>query len=298
MMGVVYMVIIFLLTTYWIATTTLIRGITGILLFPAAGALAAPVLQPELAAASRPLWRPRGGPGLCGASGGPARGRAPDRLWRPVHSADPVPAGLGHLANRPVPGRPLMIARRIRAGLLAYGLSPAPAEVLSRYCDALLEQNQVMNLTAITDPEQVADLHMLDSAALLTVADLAGKSVIDVGTGRGFPRSGAEAGGAQHPADPPGQPGQAGQLAGRDRPQAGGGGRDLHPRPGGGTVAAPRLPGPVRRGSVPGSGRSAAAYRALSALCQGGRYLFRQKSGDCQAEVDRRAGPCRCWADG
>ena len=39
MMGVVYMVIIFLLTTYWIATTTLIRGITGILLFPAAGAL-------------------------------------------------------------------------------------------------------------------------------------------------------------------------------------------------------------------------------------------------------------------
>ena len=32
-----------------------------------------------------------------------------------------------------------MIARRIRAGLLAYGLSPAPAEVLSRYCDALLE---------------------------------------------------------------------------------------------------------------------------------------------------------------
>ena len=80
-----------------------------------------------------------------------------------------------------------MIARRIRAGLLAYGLSPAPAEVLSRYCDALLEQNQVMNLTAITDPEQVADLHMLDSAALLTVADLAGKSVIDVGTGGGFP---------------------------------------------------------------------------------------------------------------
>lgn len=41
MMGVVYMVIIFLLTTYWIATTSLIRGITGMLLFPAAGALAA-----------------------------------------------------------------------------------------------------------------------------------------------------------------------------------------------------------------------------------------------------------------
>ena len=80
-----------------------------------------------------------------------------------------------------------MILSRIQAGLTAYGLSPAPAEALSRYCDHLLAQNQVMNLTAITQPEQVADLHMLDCAALLTVADLAGKTVIDVGTGAGFP---------------------------------------------------------------------------------------------------------------
>lgn len=80
-----------------------------------------------------------------------------------------------------------MMTQRIQAGLTAYGLSPTPAETLSRYCDYLLEQNQVMNLTAITQPEQVADLHMLDCAALLTVADLAGKQVIDVGTGAGFP---------------------------------------------------------------------------------------------------------------
>ena len=80
-----------------------------------------------------------------------------------------------------------MIIRQIQAGLTAYCLSSAPAEVLSRYCDYLLEQNQVMNLTAIIQPEQVADLHMLDCAALLTVADLAGKRVIDVGTGAGFP---------------------------------------------------------------------------------------------------------------
>lgn len=80
-----------------------------------------------------------------------------------------------------------MMTQRIQAGLTAYGLSPTPAETLRRYCDYLLEQNQVMNLTAITQPEQVADLHMLDCAALLTVADLAGKQVIDVGTGAGFP---------------------------------------------------------------------------------------------------------------
>lgn len=76
---------------------------------------------------------------------------------------------------------------RIKAGLMAYGLSPAPSEQLNAYCTCLLQQNQIMNLTAITQPEQVADFHMLDSAALLTVSDFAGKSVIDVGTGAGFP---------------------------------------------------------------------------------------------------------------
>ena len=45
-----------------------------------------------------------------------------------------------------------------------------------------------MNLTAITEPDQVADLHFLDSAALLTLGeDLRGKRLIDVGTGAGFP---------------------------------------------------------------------------------------------------------------
>lgn len=78
---------------------------------------------------------------------------------------------------------------RINAGLTALGLTPPPgaAETLAEYGRLLLEQNQVMNLTAITQPEQVADLHMLDSAALLGAADFRGKTVIDVGTGAGFP---------------------------------------------------------------------------------------------------------------
>ncbi|MCD7802537.1 MAG: hypothetical protein LUH09_06505 [Clostridiales bacterium] len=41
MVGVVYMVIIVLLSTYWIATTTLMSGITGIMLFPLCGGMAA-----------------------------------------------------------------------------------------------------------------------------------------------------------------------------------------------------------------------------------------------------------------
>ena len=61
------------------------------------------------------------------------------------------------------------------------------AEQLARYGPLLIEKNEVMNLTAITDPDQVAKLHMLDCAALLNCADFKGKTLIDVGTGAGFP---------------------------------------------------------------------------------------------------------------
>ncbi len=74
-------------------------------------------------------------------------------------------------------------------GLAALSLTPpdGAVEKLSLYCDLLLEQNQVMNLTAITDPSEVVRLHFLDSAALLPARVLQGKRVIDIGTGAGFP---------------------------------------------------------------------------------------------------------------
>lgn len=74
-------------------------------------------------------------------------------------------------------------------GLPRLGLELAP-DTRQRLCDfgaAVVEQNQVMNLTAITEPEQVAKLHLLDSLTVLTLQDLAGKKVIDVGCGAGFP---------------------------------------------------------------------------------------------------------------
>ena len=77
----------------------------------------------------------------------------------------------------------------LREGLAVYGL-PADAaaiEGLEEFSRRLLERNQVMNLTAITDPCDVAALHLLDCAYLLTAADFQGKSVVDVGTGAGFP---------------------------------------------------------------------------------------------------------------
>ena len=84
----------------------------------------------------------------------------------------------------------------IASGLDALGLTqqvPAQAaKQLAEYGRLLLEKNQVMNLTAIRDPLGAAQLHMLDCAALLTCPglapqELAGKTLIDVGTGAGFP---------------------------------------------------------------------------------------------------------------
>ena len=75
----------------------------------------------------------------------------------------------------------------LTAGLAALGLDTAAADDLERYAAALLEKNKVMNLTAITEPRDVATLHLLDCAALAAQLDLPGKSVIDVGTGAGFP---------------------------------------------------------------------------------------------------------------
>lgn len=75
----------------------------------------------------------------------------------------------------------------IAAGLAQFGLDPVKAKDLTVYGELLLAKNQVMNLTAITDPVQVATLHMLDCAALAAHWDFQGKTLIDVGTGAGFP---------------------------------------------------------------------------------------------------------------
>ena len=77
----------------------------------------------------------------------------------------------------------------LRQGLEARGIT-ADEETLRRfriYYDNLEKYNQVMNLTAITGEEDAARLHFLDCAALLEAGDLRGKSLIDVGTGAGFP---------------------------------------------------------------------------------------------------------------
>ena len=75
----------------------------------------------------------------------------------------------------------------LKKGLAELRLDEGATPSLLRFGALLLEKNKVMNLTAITEPADVAALHFLDSAALLTLTDFKGKSVVDVGTGAGFP---------------------------------------------------------------------------------------------------------------
>ena len=70
---------------------------------------------------------------------------------------------------------------------LGLNLTEEKCDTLCAFGQAVVEQNKVMNLTAITEPTQVAKLHLLDSLSLLTLEDLAGKRMIDVGCGAGFP---------------------------------------------------------------------------------------------------------------
>lgn len=82
-----------------------------------------------------------------------------------------------------------LMKKTLAEGLPRLGLtlSDPVQEQLCAFGQAVIRQNEVMNLTAITEPTQVAKLHLLDSISLLAVQDLAGKRMIDVGCGAGFP---------------------------------------------------------------------------------------------------------------
>ena len=61
-------------------------------------------------------------------------------------------------------------------------------EQLTVYYEMLVEKNKVMNLTAITEFEDVLEKHFLDSIAVARYVDLTGElSLMDLGTGAGFP---------------------------------------------------------------------------------------------------------------
>ena len=75
---------------------------------------------------------------------------------------------------------------------LSITLSGEQKQQFLTYYEYLVEKNKVMNLTAITEYEEVITKHFLDSLAVVKTScfkpeKLAGKRLIDIGTGAGFP---------------------------------------------------------------------------------------------------------------
>ena len=72
------------------------------------------------------------------------------------------------------------------ASKLGLCLSDEQAEALIKYYDILIERNKHVNLTRITEPDEVVTKHFLDSITPVLTGYVQG-NVIDVGTGAGFP---------------------------------------------------------------------------------------------------------------
>ena len=74
------------------------------------------------------------------------------------------------------------------AGKIGVLLDETALDRLDLYAEMLVETNKFLNLTAITEPDEILYKHFIDSLSLLTCLEFKKNSeVIDVGTGAGFP---------------------------------------------------------------------------------------------------------------
>ena len=77
---------------------------------------------------------------------------------------------------------------KFEIGKLGIELDDTQCMQFLRYYEILIEWNEVMNLTAITDYDDVVTKHFADSLELIKVLDLSKEcKVLDLGTGAGFP---------------------------------------------------------------------------------------------------------------
>jgi len=76
-----------------------------------------------------------------------------------------------------------------RMNACGISISEAAASRIARYHDMLLDYNTRMDLTAVTDPDEMPDRHYVDSLSVLKMPDALplGARLIDVGSGAGFP---------------------------------------------------------------------------------------------------------------
>lgn len=75
-----------------------------------------------------------------------------------------------------------------KVSTLGIELTDKQVEQFIQYFEILVEWNKVMNLTGITEYEEVVEKHFVDSLSLVNVLNLQTReTVIDIGTGAGFP---------------------------------------------------------------------------------------------------------------
>lgn len=68
-----------------------------------------------------------------------------------------------------------------------FGLTKEQISKFERYLDFLLEWNSKFNLTAITEKDEIEEKHFLDSLELIKFFEIDNKTLLDVGSGAGFP---------------------------------------------------------------------------------------------------------------
>jgi 16S rRNA (guanine527-N7)-methyltransferase len=85
-----------------------------------------------------------------------------------------------------VPARAALLAA-LRAGFAGEEIEPALLERFAHHAELLLEANRSINLTAITDPLEIAVKHFVDSWRVTRMMSLFGRTVLDLGSGAGFP---------------------------------------------------------------------------------------------------------------
>lgn len=73
-----------------------------------------------------------------------------------------------------------------KADLIKVEISQKQADNFYKYMELLLEWNKKMNLTAITEPEEVILKHFVDSLTIIPYLNEE-NTILDVGTGAGFP---------------------------------------------------------------------------------------------------------------
>ena len=152
-------------------------------------------------------------------------------------------------------------------------LSEKQAEQFEQYYEMMIAKNEVMNLTAITEFEEVVQKHFIDSVMIKEVRELGdNEKWIDVGTGAGFPGIPLKIVYPQLQVTLLDSLNKSEIFTGSCRRAWTGAGRSSAWKSGR-IRKESRVPRAVRLLRFPGGGKFGVSFGVLSALCEGGRSI-------------------------